>query len=60
MHPRQRASWTKESAGLWCWGDWTIAEMSTGYWLVVSSGVEYGPFRSKEAAESHAESVRGD
>lgn len=29
---------------LWEWGDWYIAQAYGKYWLLVSSGIEYGPF----------------
>lgn len=44
------------------WGDWTIEYMydPAGYYLLVPSGVQYGPFSTLEAVKQHAEDVRGD
>jgi hypothetical protein len=61
-----------EIDGLWFWGDWYISRVVRadliglpdpkpyGYWLIVSSGVKYGPFSTLDAAKQHAEDVRGD
>jgi hypothetical protein len=51
-----------DDPGIYSWGDWHIArDEINGLWhLIVSSGVEYGPFASLEAAKYHAENVRGD
>lgn len=64
---RKRAEWTPmddehtDDPHCWAWGDWAITKIGgEGYWLCVSSGVEYGPFASWEAVTSHAENVRGD
>ena len=62
--------YTNEPA-LWSWGDWYISRNvmaylkgldapPDGYWLCVSSGVEYGPFATLKEAQNHAENVRGD
>lgn len=56
---------------LWSWGDWYISrvtrhdligleEKPEGFWLIVSSAVEYGPFATLKEAQDHAENVRGD
>jgi len=45
---------------LYSWGDWTIALMENGWHLIVSSGVEYGPFNILDLAKECAENVRGD
>lgn len=44
----------------WAWGDWCITLIGDGYWLIVSSGIEYGPFSTWDAVTEHAENVRGD
>lgn len=62
---RQSANWIAmddehtDAPTIYAWGDWTICEIC-GWFLIVSSGVEYGPFGTKEAAMQHAENVRGD
>ena len=45
---------------IWAWGDWAITRELNGYHLLVSSGVEYGPFATFEQVKQHAENVRGD
>jgi hypothetical protein len=68
MEPRKAAKWIAmddehtDDPGLYSWGDWHIArDGAGGLWhLIVTSGVEYGPFTSLEAAKQHAENVRGD
>jgi hypothetical protein len=64
---RERAEWVPmddEHTGdphCWAWGDWCITLINgEGYWLIVSSGVEYGPFATWDAVTQHAENVRAD
>jgi len=51
-----------DDPGLWAWGDWYISREGADelYMLIVSSGVEYGPFKTFDEAKQHAENVRGD
>lgn len=42
---------------LWAWGDWFIALAYDSWWLLVSSGIEYGPFRDFDAALRYAGDV---
>ena len=49
-----------DNPSIWAWGDWTITKEASGYHLLVSSGVSYGPFPTLEAVKQHAEDVRGD
>jgi len=60
MSTQYRAEWVEESPCLWRWGDWYISRRANGYHLIVSSGVEYGPFLSFSDAKQHAEDVRAD
>ena len=67
MNQRQRAEWVEQDdeytdvPHCWAWGDWVIVLIDgEGYWLCVSSGVEYGPFATWDAVIQHAENVRGD
>ena len=60
MIERQSAEWKSNEPHLWHWGDWFIAEDIDGFYLIVSSGVQYGPFDTFEAVKAHAENVRGD
>jgi hypothetical protein len=60
---RRGAEWIPANLGpnLWMWGDWVIAQIvGDGYYLMVSSGVQYGPFATWELVTQHAEDVRGD
>lgn len=44
----------------WWWGDWHIRWWdATGYYLTVSSGVQYGPYETLDAAKQKANEVRG-
>lgn len=67
MNERQPAQWQVEDdeysddPHCWSWGDWAIVLIDgAGFYLCVSSGVEYGPFDTFAAAQLHAENVRGD
>lgn len=51
------ANFVKEAPNLWTWGDWHITCLYDGFHLLVSSGVEYGPFRIFEEVLEHAASV---
>lgn len=57
---RPRAVWTEIEQNLWGWGDWSICHITDGYHLIVSSGVEYGPFLTWDEVTQHAEDVRAD
>lgn len=44
----------------WWWGDWVIRWYdSTGYYLTVSSGVQYGLFATLDEAKQKARDVSG-
>jgi hypothetical protein len=44
----------------WGWGDWSIRWWdSTGYYLTVGSGVQYGPYGTIDEAKRKANEVRG-
>jgi hypothetical protein len=60
---RNGAVWIQTTAdpNLWMWGDWVIVQITgQGYYMIVSSGIEYGPFANWELVTQHAEDVRGD
>lgn len=42
---------------LFQWGDWFIALAYGRWWLLVSSGIEYGPFRHFDDALRYAGDV---
>lgn len=66
MTERKTAEWVAmddehtNDPALWSWGDWYISRERDGFHLIVSSGVEYGPFPTLDAVKQHAEDVRGD
>lgn len=66
MTDRKPADWVAmddehtNNPAIWSWGDWIITKAASGYHLLVSSGVRYGPFPSFAAVTQHAEDVRGD
>jgi hypothetical protein len=53
--------WVEVEDGFeWWWGDWTIRWWDgTGYYLKVSSGVQYGPYATLDEAKQKANEVRG-
>ena len=60
---RETAEWTPsegERVTCWYWGDWSITLIGGGYYLLVSSGISYGPFATWNEVTQHAENVRGD
>ena len=48
---------TQAEPNLWQWGDWFIAFAYDRFWLLVSSGVEYGPFQYFDTALQHAQDI---
>lgn len=53
-------AWVEMQPGLWWWGDWQIEEIADyGFCLTVSSGVQYGPFRTLNDAKEKAAGVVG-
>jgi hypothetical protein len=54
-------AWVEVEDGFeWWWGDWSIRWWdSAGYYLKVSSGVQYGPFATLDEAKRKADEVRG-
>jgi len=57
MDDRPQPVFIQVEYNLWAWGDWFIALAYDKWWLLVSSGIEYGPFRDFDAALRYAGDV---